>query len=623
MSNIRSRKISVKRLIDLILGGRVAGINESIDVELKQKYERILRKIEEDSSMFRTFITENTPALYIVDCLDISRTVIAEFSTGKTVKNYGTSGIKAEFGGKKRISEMFQEEIIDEGTLVDIPNLLSESMSQSGTEKELANALYKALISGTPTVEKVKTGGLQTGFTTEGTTTRQAISKGKLKTVFNDKIAKLYKAYRNEISKLMSSNSADSNVYQKIEALGVALGKQLREQLQDVSTFIAEDRVVALPNNLSVLIVANTFQAAVDAANKNLEAALRVYLLGKNKLFLEAIREYDPNNKKAKYFKFGDLVNAGHTAAYLQGSAKNYLIGVNMPGAQAVQQTISMSEAQDLEIDLGNLYVDINYDVKFLSSFGARATGALIDLQFAVAISMPAALNTKALKNAEVAIIKKYKKDAKDLLYKKLKSKNVEQIGKEYLPIASNSPNLIDNIEELLKQALLGKDYNYTSRNNSKVKLTVGTVKTSTKPRGNIKAVSKPGTKKGNTVKATYSTGYPKVKENGTNLSILLSRINGLLFEQIRKNMGTGNRRDVLNYQTGRFASSVKVERLSESREGMITAFYSYMKNPYATFSKGGRQERPLTRDPKLLIAKSIREIAQTAVANRMRAVNV
>jgi hypothetical protein len=87
--------------------------------------------------------------------------------------------------------------------------------------------------------------------------------------------------------------------------------------------------------------------------------------------------------------------------------------------------------------------------------------------------------------------------------------------------------------------------------------------------------------------------------------------------------MGTGNRRDVLNYQTGRFANSVKVERLSESREGMITAFYSYMKNPYATFSKGGRQERPLTRDPKLLIAKSIREIAQTAVANRMRAVNV
>jgi hypothetical protein len=85
--------------------------------------------------------------------------------------------------------------------------------------------------------------------------------------------------------------------------------------------------------------------------------------------------------------------------------------------------------------------------------------------------------------------------------------------------------------------------------------------------------------------------------------------------------MGTGNRKDVLNYRSGRFASTVKVERLSESRQGMITAFYSYMKNPYATFAEGGRQELPRSRNPKLLISKSIREIAQTMVANRMRAV--
>ena len=55
----------------------------------------------------------------------------------------------------------------------------------------------------------------------------------------------------------------------------------------------------------------------------------------------------------------------------------------------------------------------------------------------------------------------------------------------------------------------------------------------------------------------------------------------------------------------------------------MITAFYTYMKYPYATFSDGGAQQSPKSRDPKLLIAKSIREIAGTSVANRMRAVNV
>jgi hypothetical protein len=87
--------------------------------------------------------------------------------------------------------------------------------------------------------------------------------------------------------------------------------------------------------------------------------------------------------------------------------------------------------------------------------------------------------------------------------------------------------------------------------------------------------------------------------------------------------MGRGERRDVLNLRSGRFAESVKVERMSQSREGMITAFYSYMKNPYATFSQGGAQDTPKSRDPKLLIAKSIREIAAEQVANRLRSVSV
>ena len=88
--------------------------------------------------------------------------------------------------------------------------------------------------------------------------------------------------------------------------------------------------------------------------------------------------------------------------------------------------------------------------------------------------------------------------------------------------------------------------------------------------------------------------------------------------------MGNGNRRDILNYRTGRLAASAKVTTLSESRQGMITAFYSYMKYPYATFSAGppvGRQSVPRTRDPKLLISSSIRQIAQQAVGNNLRAV--
>ena len=92
---------------------------------------------------------------------------------------------------------------------------------------------------------------------------------------------------------------------------------------------------------------------------------------------------------------------------------------------------------------------------------------------------------------------------------------------------------------------------------------------------------------------------------------------------QIRKNMGTGSATNVLNYQTGRFADSATIERTTTSREGMISVFYNYMKNPYAPFSEGGAQQSPKTRDPKLLISKSIREIGASLVGNRMRAVLV
>lgn len=104
-------------------------------------------------------------------------------------------------------------------------------------------------------------------------------------------------------------------------------------------------------------------------------------------------------------------------------------------------------------------------------------------------------------------------------------------------------------------------------------------------------------------------------------LASLQRLLDANLAQKIKENMGSGSRRDILNLRSGRFAESAKVERMSQSREGMITAFYTYMKNPYATFSQGGRQEFPRSRDPKLLIAKSIREIAATQVANRMRAV--
>jgi hypothetical protein len=108
------------------------------------------------------------------------------------------------------------------------------------------------------------------------------------------------------------------------------------------------------------------------------------------------------------------------------------------------------------------------------------------------------------------------------------------------------------------------------------------------------------------------------ITSNITSLQALLDKH---LQDVISANMGDGSERRVLNYRTGRFAASAKVERLSVSREGMVTAFYTYQKNPYQTFEPGYRQGSPKTRDPKLLIAGAIREIAATTMITRMRSV--
>lgn len=101
-----------------------------------------------------------------------------------------------------------------------------------------------------------------------------------------------------------------------------------------------------------------------------------------------------------------------------------------------------------------------------------------------------------------------------------------------------------------------------------------------------------------------------------TNIQILLR---ARLPEQIKKNMGTGLRKDILNLRSGRFAESAQIENLKLQKDNVIAIFYSYMKHPYATFEPGGKQGSPTSRNPVTLINKSIREIASSLVENRLR----
>lgn len=189
---------------------------------------------------------------------------------------------------------------------------------------------------------------------------------------------------------------------------------------------------------------------------------------------------------------------------------------------------------------------------------------------------------------------------------------------------SKGSPSYLDLIEQEIVSILAGKPTNNTEYKSGEVLLDTFKIPIDTKEiNKKIKKDIEDTKKSIAALKAVKTSPIRDNKGQFTSLTSLQVLINRKLAEQIQRNMGSGFSKSVLNYRTGRFASSAQVERLTISQQGMITAFYSYMKNPYQTFEPGFKQGSPKSRDPKLLISKSIREIAGESMTNRLRAVAV
>lgn len=195
---------------------------------------------------------------------------------------------------------------------------------------------------------------------------------------------------------------------------------------------------------------------------------------------------------------------------------------------------------------------------------------------------------------------------------------------KEYISTPS-SPILIKDIEQSIVDALSNKKTRIEKTISTKTKVSVVKPNIGKNLKETTKSIKREVEKVKSKIKSipidrpSSKIITSKVKTpKRVSIPNLLSILNLHLADQIKKNMV----KPALQNRTGRFAESVKVERLSESRNGMISAFYSYMKNPYQTFEPGYTQGSN-KRNPKTLISKSIREIAAGLVGNRMRAVSI
>jgi len=71
-----------------------------------------------------------------------------------------------------------------------------------------------------------------------------------------------------------------------------------------------------------------------------------------------------------------------------------------------------------------------------------------------------------------------------------------------------------------------------------------------------------------------------------------------------------------LNYRTGRFANSARVEDVMVGPRGGLAINYTYMRDPYETFEPGNAQGS-VQRDPRKILGESVREVAQSIIGDR------
>lgn len=112
---------------------------------------------------------------------------------------------------------------------------------------------------------------------------------------------------------------------------------------------------------------------------------------------------------------------------------------------------------------------------------------------------------------------------------------------------------------------------------------------------------------------ATTATRGRRRQSTTPNIGTLLGILNQRIADTVAKNMEDPR----LNYQTGRFASSVEILDINVTPQGFPSVGYTYQKYPYQTFEPGFAQGSQ-DRDPRKLIDVSIREIAAGMAVGRL-----
>ena len=189
----------------------------------------------------------------------------------------------------------------------------------------------------------------------------------------------------------------------------------------------------------------------------------------------------------------------------------------------------------------------------------------------------------------------------------------VEAIGADDLVNMEGSKTIKEKIE-----AHIVTPFIELGKKNKNVKTTTkvqgkGSSKKKKAPSKTLSAGALAVTKKKNPAKKTFARKKPK--DTQRSMFSVIALINQKLPTTIQKNM----REPRLVNRSGRFANSVKIMEITETRQGFPSLGYSYDKEPYQVFEvgNGATPWASTNRDPRTLIDKSIREIAAELALGR------
>jgi len=224
-------------------------------------------------------------------------------------------------------------------------------------------------------------------------------------------------------------------------------------------------------------------------------------------------------------------------------------------------------------------------------------------------------------KAADAATLKKLEKALNwffEGLEKNVREEMQEKFQIDNLAELTQSPSYLDELGQLVEDVFNGKVPIMTGTRTIKLKL--GLKPTANKPKRQatkrrVQAPKRQLKKPGRVPVVPPARRASKEKRQAfLNLSQIKLYVNSQLHDKMQEKM-RGRR---LHYQTGRLAHSAQVVNIQQTRKDTVALYYTYMKNPYATFAKGGSRHTA-HRDVDNLITASVRSLAKEVIGNKFK----